>query len=150
MILIHVGTNDLNNLIKSDRIKHTLPHHIMEHFYALRANIRRKNTYAILQFSSVLPRIDDFPTYDPLVRGINFAIEKMCAKSKGACIYVPSWKWFVSNGAPIEAYYCKDGLHPNGAGNGALQAGIQTSLSTAAMLERVRSRRTLRLASLPF
>ena len=31
--------------------------------------------------------------------------------------------------ARIKAYYAGDGIDPNGAGNGALQAGFQQSLS---------------------
>ncbi len=88
--------------------------------------------------------------YNYLIRGINFSIEKWCAKSQGSCIFVPSWRWFVSRGAPIEALYAKDGLHLNGAGCGALQAGIQQALVEATMPDRVTARRTVRLAALPF
>ena len=150
VIYIHVGTNDLNNLIASGEISHTLPVHIMERFRALRANIRRVNSTAIIQFSSIMPRMEDFTRYDPLIRGINFALEKWCAKTQGACIFVPSWRWFVHGGSPIQAYYCRDGIHPNGAGNSALQAGIQQSMSIATMVERATSRRVKRLAELPF
>ena len=150
IIVIHAGTNDLNYLISSGKIGRMLPHQVLAYFQALRANIRRRNSSAIIQFSSVLPRIDDFQLYDPLIRGLNFAIEKWCAKAGPTCLFIPSWRWFVAKGQPVMAYYAKDGLHPNGAGNDVLQAGLQQSMVVANMLERARSRRTRRLAELPF
>ncbi len=150
VIYIHAGTNDINDLVNTGKIKHVLPYQVLELYQALRANIRRRNSSAIILISSIIPRLDNYACYDPLVRGINFCIEKWCAKSGGTTIFVPSWKWFVSRGMPIQAYYAKDGLHPNGAGNGALQAGIQQALVTTTMIERATSRRAMRLAGLPY
>ncbi len=149
IILVHAGTNDLNNLITSGQLASTSIRHFIYRYIALRANIRRCNSHALILISSVLPRLDEFQIYDPLIRGINFALEKMCAKTGGACLYVPSFKWFMSYDSPIKAYFASDGIHPNGAGNGALQAGFQQSLSVGTMIERAVSRRTKRLAALP-
>ena len=123
IILVHAGTNDLNNLITSGQLASTSIRDFIYRYIALRANIRRCNSHALILISSVLPRLDEFQIYDPLIRGINFALEKMCAKTGGACLYVPSFKWFMSYDSPIKAYFASDGIHPNGAGNGALQAG---------------------------
>ncbi len=150
IICVHAGTNDINQLIESGNIANTSIHDVMGYYSALRANIRRRNTFALILFSSVLPRADKFYQYLPLIRGLNFAIEKMCSKSKGASIYIPSYKWFIQRGNPVKALYAQDGLHPNGAGNDTLQAGLQQMMSTAALIERVTSRRTARLAALPY
>ncbi len=53
-------------------------------------------------------------------------------------------------GVPIKALFAADGVHPNGAGCGTLQAGFQQALSVSTMLERAVSRRTRRLAALPW
>ena len=140
-ILVHVGTNDISNLLDSGRIKHTTPLELLRHFSTLRSVIRRRNSRAVIIFSSVLPRLRKFETYKPYAAGLNFCLEKWCAKSGGACVYIPSYRNFLKGGRPRSELFAKDGLHLNGAGVDCLE-------STAYLVDRVTAGRTRRLAKL--
>ena len=39
---------------------------------------------------SVLPRLKRFELYKGYATGLNFCLEKWCAKSEGACVYIPA------------------------------------------------------------
>ena len=95
-----------------------------------------------------LPRVRHYLRYKPFVVGLNFALEKMCAKSKGSCIFVPSYRSFLKGGEPREELFARDGLHLNGAGIDRLEACFQQALSSDSMLARVSSARTGKLALL--
>ena len=115
-ILVHVGTNDIFNLLDSGRIKDTTPQELLRCFSTLRSVIRRRNSRAVIMFSSVLPRLRKFEVYKPYATGLNFCLEKWCAKSGGACVYIPSYKNFLKGGRPRCELFARDGLHLNGAG----------------------------------
>ena len=150
-ILIHAGTNDIAQLIQSGSIKTALPQHILQYYVSLRQSIRRRNSHAILLFSSILPRVQDFHTFFPYVFGINFALEKWCAQSKGTCIFVPSYTLFLKQGLPKAHLFSeKDGLHLNGAGMDVLESCFQQALTVPSMLEKVSSRRVKKLSLLPY
>ena len=81
-ILVHVGTNDISNLLDSGRIKHTTPQELLRRFSTLRSVIRRRNSRAVIIFSSVLPRLRKFETYKPYAAGLNFCLEKWCLEGR--------------------------------------------------------------------
>ena len=149
-ILLHVGTNDIANLLDSGRIEGVTPQELLRRFTTLRSVIRRRNSNAVLLFSSVLPRLKKFAKYKPYASGLNFALEKMCAKSQGACIYIPSYRNFLRGGRPREELFARDGLHLNGAGVDCLEACFQQALSTAYLTDRVTAARTRRMAKLGY
>lgn len=79
--------------------------------------------------------------------GINFALDKWCAKSFCATIYNPTYATFLDHGMPREELYSvSDGLHLNGAGVDRLEAAIAQALSTGYLLEKARYLRLRKLA----
>ena len=62
-ILVHVGTNDIANLLDSGRIEGVTPQELLRRFTTLRSVIRRRNSNAVLLFSSVLPRLKKFAKF---------------------------------------------------------------------------------------
>ena len=151
-ILIHVGINDIISLINSKCKTNITVHDILRRFKCLREIIRRRNTYATLLFSAILPRDSrQFHLYSSYLYGVNFALEKWCAKSGGSCVFLDTCKLFVDNGSPRDELFARsDGLHPNGMGDDRLQAFYSQALSTAYIIEKVKSKRVKRLRSLPY
>ena len=91
--------------------------------------------------------------------GLNFAIEKWCAKSGGTCIFIPSFHSFLSRTHPVPAqrgepnsalFSDSDGLHPDGAGVDVLESIFQQAFSTGYLLTRIRADRTQLLKALPY
>ncbi len=112
-ILIHVGINDLHELIDSGDIAFTTVHDIIRRYRTLREIIRRRNSRVFLLFFSILPRHQQFNVFYPYIYRVNFALEKWCAKSGGSCIFIDSKDAFLANDKPrAELYATKDGLHP--------------------------------------
>ena len=148
-ILIHVGTNDISNMISSGKIKTMTIHDLLDRYNALRYTIRRRNSQAVLLWSAVLPRVNRFKLFRPYIEGINFALEKFCSKTDGACIYIPSYSSFMVKKNSLilrdkvnDALFSNsDGLHLSGAGVDVLEALFQQALSTGYLLDRVRSSR---------
>ena len=145
-ILIHAGANNLFNKKGRVNARPTLFEHLQE-FIALRSVIRRKNSYAVIIFSAILPRRDHFKEHKSFIAGLNFALEKWCARSSGASIFAPTHLAFLGgDGLPNMALLAdSDGLHPCGAGVSKLDGLFEQVLSSEYLLERVRSERTLRL-----
>ena len=144
-ILIHVGSNDLSNMIDSGRSRRPSIFDMMDRFLSLRNSIRRRNSQAVLLFSAVLPRVNRYKLFKAFIRGLNFAVEKMCAKSQGACIFIPCFDAFLSEftGLPNTALFSeRDGLHLDGAGVDKLEGIFQQALSTGYLFVRVRAERT--------
>ena len=150
-ILIHVGSNDISNLIEKQELRSVTIFNIMERFRALRNTIRRQNSGALLLFSSILPRKDNYTLYRPFIHGLNFALEKFCAKSRGCNIFVPSYRQFLEYGQPIPGLFSdKDGLHLDGSGVVVLDGCFQQALSTGYLMTRVKCKRNEKLANLPY
>ncbi len=121
-ILIHVGINDLHELIDSGDIAFMTVHDVIRRYRTLREIIRRHNSRAILLFSSILPCYQQFDVFYPYIYRVNFGLEKWCAKSGGSFIFIDSKDAFLTYGKPrAELYATKDGLHPNGGGDDRLQ-----------------------------
>jgi lysophospholipase L1-like esterase len=151
IILIHAGTNDLAQLIKSGKIASTTVQQLLQFYIELCNSIRRRNTRAILVFSAILPRAHEFQVFFPYIFGLNFALEKWCAKSSGMCVFLNTHKQFLQLGVPKFQLFSKsDGLHPNGAGNDRLEARLQQALTADNIINAINSKRTRRLAVLPF
>lgn len=146
-IFIHVGSNDISNLVSSGQIRQVNAVDVLRRFKSLRTIIRRRNSRASLLFSSILPRVKQFDLYKPYISGLNFALEKWCASSKGASVYIPSFQPFLVYGRPKTELYACDGLHLSGSGVELLEGCIQQALSTGYLLKRVSTRRVAKLAS---
>lgn len=150
-ILIQLGTNDIANLIDTGEIRNATVHDVTRRFKSLRDVIRKRNTRALIIFSSILPRVERNEIFKPYVRGVNFALEKWCSKSQGATIFNPTNAAFLDQGKPrAELYSVSDGLHLNGAGVDRLESAISQALSTPYLLERVRSKRARQLSAIKY
>lgn len=55
-IFIQIGTNDIANLIDSGKIQSVSVHDVLRRFKTLRDVIRKRNSRALIIFSSILPR----------------------------------------------------------------------------------------------
>ncbi len=151
VILIHAGTNDLAELINTQKSQHTTVQQVLERYKLLRSSIRRRNNHAILLFSGILPRDQEFDQFFPYAFGLNFALEKWCAKSNGFCIFLPSYKMFLSYGQPNSCMFSNsDGLHPRGAGKDQLEAYFQQAVTVSSKLERIHSKHTKKLKKLTY
>ncbi len=152
-ILIHVGINDLHELIDSGDIAFMTEHDIIRQYRTLREIIRHHNSRAILLFSSILPHYQDFDVFYPYIYGVNFALEKWCAKSRGGghVFFIDSKDAFLANGkSRAELYATKNGLHPNGDGDDRLQQMFSQAFSTVYMLDNILSKCTMNLASVSY
>ena len=142
-ILIHVGSNDISNMVDKGQCDSLTIFDMKDRYEVLRNSIRRRNSAAVLLFSAILPRVNRYQLFKGYIRGINFAVEKLCAKSRGACIFIPSFNVFMLRGKPREALFSdSDGLHLTGGGVDVLESCFQQALSTGYLLDRVRAGRT--------
>ena len=148
-IMIHMGTNDLANLIDNGDIQYFRVESVMCLFRLLRDVIRRRNSRAILIFASLPPRLERFDLFFPYQYGLNHALEKWCAKSTGSIFYA-RYKPFMAWGRPRDELYARDGLHFNGAGVEVLEAVIQQAFSSSSLLDQINSKRRHRLASVTY
>lgn len=149
VIIIHAGTVDIAQIIEGTAPQ-TSVHYLLQCYKALKRSIQMRNPRARLLFSSVLPRALDFYSYKYLNYGLNFALEKWCAKSRGSAIFVPSFRRFLEKGSPISALFSKkDGLHLNGAGVDALAECFVEAITENFASQAISARRVRRLANLP-
>lgn len=149
-ILIHVGSNDISNLVRSSEVHYMCAQDMLRRYKALRSIIRRRNSGAVLIFSAILPRQKQFHLFKPYIIGMNFAIEKWCAKSRGASVFIPAYKPFLAHGKPKPELFACDGLHLTGAGVEVLEGCMQQALSTGYLVRRVNTQRTARLSKLSY
>ena len=143
-ILIHMGACDLGKLLDTGKIRTTSVKDFLRRF------IRRRNSRALVIISSILPREDRYDEFLPYTHGINFALEKWCARSKGATVFAPTHRQFLKNGRPRAELFAKDGLHLDGGGVDRLEASLQQALSTSYLNKRLGSKRTHKLAALDY
>ena len=153
-ILVHVGTNDLSNMFRYERHRRTTIFDIMERYTALRNSIRRRNKCAVIMFTSILPRAFKTKLMRSYITGVNFALEKFCARSDGTRVYIPAYKAFMSKfekDQPNKALFSEnDGLHLEGPGVDKLEAIMQQAFSTEYLIDRVSCGQTLRLRDLSY
>ena len=150
-ILIHVGTNDVGNLFSKGEHRTMTIFRIMDSFHSLRDTIRRRNSSAMLLFSSILPRRNRYKLFRPYIQGLNFALEKFCAKSRGANVFIPSYNCFLLNGEPRHSLFSdSDGLHLKGAGVVKLQGCFQQAFSSGYLRVRVLCKQTRDMAAIKY
>ena len=139
-------------MFKFNKCKSTLVTHILDRYKALREFIRWRNSHAVILFSAILPRDSrSFAQYAPYIYGINFALEKLCAKSSGSCVFVDTWKFLMNGNRPRDELFAKrDDLHLCGFGDDRLQHCWRQALSDAYIVEKRCSRKVLKLASIPY
>ncbi len=141
-IVIHVGTNDLSDLVLQHLLPHTSPLDLLRRYKALREVVRKRNTTAVLYFSAILPRSSGPLIKRPspqiiqhLAYGINFALQQWCDSDNGLTFFVRSDKWFRSNGkVRDELFASSDGIHLNGGGTDRLAQCFSQALSAAGQL----------------
>ncbi len=95
-----VGTNDISQLVDSGLIKTVTVHDIKHKYEALRKVIPHSNRHATLIFSAILPHAHQFNLFFPLIFGLNFALEKWCAKFVGKRIFIHTHKLFLRRDKP--------------------------------------------------
>ncbi len=137
-VLIHIGTNDISDLICKNLLATTGPNDILRRFKVLRDVVRKQNPKAIIFFSSILPRATGLAVKKPspavlghLAYGINHMISKWLSTSTST-FFVRSDKWFRSHGeVRDELFSDSDGLHLNGGGTHRLSQCFSQVLSPA-------------------
>ncbi len=152
-ILVHVGINDISEWINKDWLNIYTVQDFMIMYRALHKVLRCWNRHAIIMFSSIVPWEAIFDFYFPLIRGINFALEKWCAQSaqsSGRRVFVPSHSKFRKGVGLKQCFARADGLHPNSVGTDDLQGFYQQVLTPEHVLEQVMFKRVTRLAALPY
>ena len=114
---------------------------IMNRYTALLNSIRPRNKTAFIMFAAILPRVNKFKLLSGYIRGLNFALEKFCAKTDGTCVFIPAYQPFMSKlvkNEPNRALFSQsDGLHLEGPGLDKLEEIIQQAFSTEYLLDRV-------------
>ena len=110
----------------------------------------RRNSRALILFSSILPRLKQFRKFKPYVLGLNFALEKWCTESWGSYVFIPSYRSFLAGGQPREELFAKDGLRFNRAGVDRLKACLQQALLTEHLMVRVTAELTRKLSELTY
>lgn len=149
-ILIHVGTNDVSDLLRRQQERkrqlsymgraHKPPitvEQIVEGFKSVVFQIRRHNHTAQILFSAILPRPTDYNDSEPIIRQVNNQIEQYCWQH--SCIFVYSYKWFCRAGLPVKAYFAQnDDLHLSDAGSSRLEQAFQMALSDSNLAKPVK------------
>ncbi len=141
-ILLHVGTNDIDNLRKNnDKVRNEmsrwghsgkciLPEEdIVQGFVALVKLFKQFCSGVTIIFSAILPRIVDMNKTDAIIRKVNTGIKDYC-HSHDNLIFNPTFKWFVHKGAPLSSYFAsRDGLHLSDMGSNRLRQAFQMALA---------------------
>ena len=150
-VLVHVGTNDLSNMLRRKNFSKVTIHAIIGKYRTLYEVVRRLEPNALIIFSSILPRTKGNRVMKPYVQGVNFALEKMCAQSQGRAVYLPSFKWFLEYGQPVKEFFAKrDGLHLRAKGTLRLAQCFTQAFSTGYLVNRLGKKRTRKLANLRY
>ena len=90
-ILVHVGTNNVADLLSSRRARSVTPQQVLRKYKVLREVIRRQNSRALILFSYILLRLNQLRKFKPYVLGLNYP-----------------WRNVVpSNESPVYLFHCK-------------------------------------------
>lgn len=101
-IIIHVGTNDVNNITKG-HFERNMKHAVQE--------IQKYNPSALILLSSVLPRVVDYNSSDSIVNSFNEVLNEI-ANVHSNVRYIKSRNSFFNRfGFPIRCLYSYDKLH---------------------------------------
>ena len=103
LIIIHVGTNDVNN---GDGLT------FINRLITLVAEIRVRNPYVHIVFSAVIPRILDHVDSEEVIKKLNQDAKQWCKQRYWATFY-PTYKTLVYQGLLnlLGNYWADDGLH---------------------------------------
>lgn len=149
-ILIHVGTNDVSDMLRRQQERNRQLNYmgraqkppitveqIVEGFKSVVHQIRRQNRAAKILFSAILPRPTDYNDSEPIIRQVNSQIEAYCWQHD--FIFVYSYKWFCRAGLPVKSYFAQnDDLHLSDAGSSRLEQAFQMALSDSNLLRPVK------------
>ncbi len=150
-IMIHVGTNDVSNLMRhNSTVKAELRLYdfsflklmdytdIVQGFIALVNIIRQYNRRAVIVFSGIIPRVVDHSRSDPIIRAVNKDIQSFCESHSSNMLFYPTYRWFVHAGQPVSTYYAKkDKLHLTDVGSARLRQAFQTIMSDTTLAAQV-------------
>lgn len=130
-ILIHLGTNDIDNKLSGRQDLSIWECDAL--FRALISAIRIRNNACYILLAGIIPRLTDHFQSWPLIYGLNFKMQAICCEYKRA-IYVPAEKFFFRSVGGYftvrsECYELGGKLHLNGAGVQRLIQCFQQALS---------------------
>ena len=120
-IIIHVGTNDVDNFVKKKICPKIAYEGMISDFANLVAIVRKKNTSLTIIVSSILPRPVDHSVSDDLIKKVNACLKNVMSADlnfKFAC----SYKAVVKFGTYRRYLFAKadQGLHLNTEGSNRL------------------------------
>ena len=137
-VLIHVGTNDVDNLVNIEPKCKQKPFDIERAYDCMISDygnligvIRKKKTKLSIILSAILPRPKDHMNTYPLIRKVNGYIEKQMAKTS-QIRFLRSYKPFMFGGAVKRELFAKrdGGLHLNTEGTNKLRYFFLRSLAS--------------------
>ena len=114
-IMIHMGSNDLANLIDNGDIQYVRVKSVMRLFRLLRDLIRRRNSRAILIFASLPSRLERCDLFLPYQYSLNHALEntlwlggghgKSYMQGMVCTLMAPGWRFW-------KRWFNKPSVHP--------------------------------------
>ena len=137
-VLIHVGTNDVDNYVNNEPKFKQKPfdierafEYIVSDYGNLIGIVRKKKPKIVIILSAILPRPKDHTDTDPLIRKVNGYIEKQMAKTS-QIRFLRSYKPFMFGGAVKRELFARNdgGLHLNTEGTNKLHFFFLRSLAS--------------------
>lgn len=118
MVLLHVGTNDLEKETSS----------IISDYKNLIRAVRRNNSTCLIVVSAVLPRPKDSESMDSKRTSVNASLRMLCREMD--CQFIRTWRPFVdpSTKQVKRELYARDGLHLSAAGTDTLARFLDGSV----------------------
>ena len=124
-----IGTNDIDNVVYSEfgpvgykvncknhhaPAKPVSMNDVLQNFVRLLQVVGAANPNAVLVVLALIPRLGDWDWSYPFTLQFNDFIQKLCCQGKmgnNRLIFAPTYKFFLSQGAPVVSYYAWDGIH---------------------------------------
>ena len=143
-ILVHVGTNDVNNAIRNNnslarelkcsgtsKRQFIQPLNIVDRYKHMVAIIRARNKHCKIVLSAILPRRTGVEQEDYCSVQVNKAVMDYCMDTDNV-VFNPTYKWFKHCGRPVVHYYAKrDTLHLSDPGSERLAQAFRMALADA-------------------
>ena len=164
-ILVHVGTNTVSDILRSNRMRANEiywtgrpdrpllgANDALNDFKETVSSIRQYNTTGSIIFSGIISRLCDLEESESLVVEVNRLIREYCCVTE-KLLFTPTYAHFVKNGRPItDLYDPNDYLHVSRRGNDVLTHAFQIALSNTnitknALCKRLRTQLTRNFAS---